>query len=196
MQLLIYVEAITKYDIYLSFQLIYSKFQMWRLFTNLFYFGDISIISLFSITMLYRCSRRLEEHTFRNNAADYLFFLLIGVTVMSTVSYLIELTVLSKSFLTMLLYLWSRYNRNMVLLLFGFIPMKAPYITWFFVLLDVIMGEPIAYDILGIAIGHLFYFFNDIYPKLPQSQGKKIFKAPKLFTKMIEAIIPSNHNAT
>ena len=178
LHLLIHIQAITKYDVYFNLDLITSKFQVlavfviltltsckiWRFFTNIVYFEDMHIVTFFCILFLYahfflcdfflkelaryRCSKKLEQQIFKNNIADYLFFLLTGITVMTVrrhwnnIFYLIILikaygiymgfTNLSKPFLTMLLYLWSRYNRNAVFLVLGIFPIKAPYITWYF----------------------------------------------------------------
>jgi len=129
-QLLVYIQAISKYDLYFSLSHIFGKFQIWRLFTSFLYLGDSdSIQTFFSLMMLFQCSTRLEERTFRNKAADYLYFLLLGVTVMIGYASIVGFTNLSKSFLTMLLYVWSRYNQDVIMLIFGFLPIKAPYIT-------------------------------------------------------------------
>lgn len=48
----------------------------------------------------------------------------------------------------------------------------------FFVLMDIIMGEPVSYDILGIVIGHCFYFVHEIVPKLPLTKGCKVIRTP------------------
>jgi len=188
LQLLVYLGALTKYDIYFNLNFIFNKFQVWRIFTNFLYFGDGGLLTFFSLLMLYRCSKRLEEHTFRNKIADYVYFLFLGITIMTVYGSFGGFTSLSRSFLTMLLYLWSRYNQNVVLLIFGFVPMKAPYITWFFILVDIMIGESIAYDVLGIAISHSFYFFHEVYPKLPLSKGKQVLKTPTLLVKLIDSL--------
>jgi len=185
---LTYINMVSPYDLFFSPHLIFSKNQFWRLYTNIFYFGDDGIFVFFQLLMIYRCSKRLEEHTFRNKAADYIYFLLCGMTLMTLYGSIAGFTTHSRSFLTMLLYFWSRYNQNVVLLVFGFVPMKAPYITWFFVLFDVIAGKSIAADILGIVIAHGFYFFYEVYPKLPLSIGKQVLKTPVFLEKIVNVL--------
>jgi len=185
---LIHIQAITKYDVYFNLDLITSKFQIWRIFTNIVYFEDIHIVTFFCILFLYRCSKKLEQQIFKNNIADYLFFLLTGITIMTLYGIYMGFTNLSKPFLTMLLYLWSRYNRNAIFLVLGIFPIKAPYITWFSMLMNIKRGEPISYDVIGIGIAHIFYFFHEVYPKLPQSKGVRVLKTPQLFVKLINAL--------
>jgi len=186
-QLLVYIQAISKYDLYFSLSHIFGKFQIWRLFTSFLYLGDSdSIQTFFSLMMLFQCSTRLEERTFRNKAADYLYFLLLGVTVMIGYASIVGFTNLSKSFLTMLLYVWSRYNQDVIMLIFGFLPIKAPYITWVYIVVDIILEEFIAYDILGVFIAHVFYFLYEIYPRLPLSKGLRAIKTPNFLVKFVD----------
>lgn len=42
----------------------------------------------------------------------------------------LDVYLLSEAFLTMILYIWSRRNKNAVLHIFGLFPLKAPYVTW------------------------------------------------------------------
>ena len=105
---------------------------------------------------------------------------------------ILDVYLLSEAFLTMILYIWSRRNKNTVLHIFGLFPLKAPYVTWFifivnidllgiqrfFVLLQLLLGEGILSDLLGIIIGHIYYFFVDIYPKLPLSKDCKVLDPP------------------
>lgn len=45
--------------------------------------------------------------------------------------------------------------------------------------LQLLIGEGVENDLLGIGIGHFYYFFEDIYGKLPLSQGVKVLKTPQ-----------------
>lgn len=40
------------------------------------------------------------------------------------------------------------------------------------------IGESLLNDILGIIVGHVYYFLTDVYPKLPLSVGTKILDPP------------------
>ena len=64
--------------------------------------------------------------------------------------------------------------------IFGLIPLKAPYLSWFFVVMKLMIGESIRSDIVGIMIGHTFYFMTDVLPKLPHFKGLQPLKTPKL----------------
>lgn len=40
------------------------------------------------------------------------------------------------------------------------------------------IGESIIGDLLGIIIGHIYYFFSEIYPKWEMSEDVRIFRTP------------------
>jgi len=60
----------------------------------------------------------------------------------------------------------------------GVFPLKAPYLTWFFMLLNIMVGESIKSDLIGILIGHFYYYMTEILPKLPQFKNKQPFATP------------------
>lgn len=52
--------------------------QVWRLFTNFFFFGAVSLDFLFHMFFLVRYCRQLEEGSFRGRTADFLVMMLFG----------------------------------------------------------------------------------------------------------------------
>jgi len=56
--------------------------QIWRLFTNFFFFGMFSVDFLFHMYFLVRYSRLLEDGHFRGRTADFVFMLSLGATAM------------------------------------------------------------------------------------------------------------------
>jgi len=76
--LAIHLDIIKIMDIYLNFQLVYEKYEVWRLFTNFLFFGYISLSFIFHMIFLVRHSTLLEEGAFRGKTADFLFMYLFG----------------------------------------------------------------------------------------------------------------------
>jgi Derlin-2/3 len=86
---------------------------------------------------------------------------------------------MSESLITMILYLWGRRNHAVQVGFLGVIPLRAPYICFFFLFLDFMLNHMVIDQIFGIFVGHVFYFFRFIYPKLPLSKDKKPFETPE-----------------
>ncbi|KAF6155583.1 hypothetical protein GIB67_004577 [Kingdonia uniflora] len=79
------------------------------------------------------------------------------------------------SLVFMLLYVWSREFPNAQVNIYGLVSLKAFYLPWAMLALDVIFGSPIMPDLLGIMAGHLYYFLTVLYPL---SSEKHILKTP------------------
>lgn len=59
-------------------------------------------------------------------------------------------------------------------------PVQAPYLPFLLALLSLLVGWNMADHLVGIAVGHFYYFFEDVYPLLPTSKGFRIFRTPRI----------------
>jgi Derlin-2/3 len=76
---------------------------------------------------------------------------------------------------TALVYLWSRLNPSVRLSLFGVVTITAPYLPYALVMLSWALASSwnaVIGDLLGIIVGHVWYFFNRIW-KEELGSGKK-----------------------
>ncbi|PKI39232.1 hypothetical protein CRG98_040361 [Punica granatum] len=71
-------------------------------------------------------------------------------------------------------YLW--------MLIFGAISLLGFYLPWAMLALDLIFGDPLMPDILGMVVGHLYYFLTVLHPL---SGGKFILKTPLWVHKIV-----------
>ena len=78
----------------------------------------------------------------------------------------------------MVLYLWGRRNPHSVLSLFGLLQFNAPFLPWVFLIFAYLLGQSISSDLMGILAGHIYYFFEDVYPKYYPE--RKILKTPSV----------------
>jgi len=76
----------------------------------------------------------------------------------------------------MLVYVWARRNPFVQMNFFGLLPFRAPYLPWVLVAFSVLLGNTVMVDILGIGIGHLYFFLEDVFPNQPG--GKKLLATP------------------
>ncbi|XP_068767834.1 derlin-3 isoform X2 [Struthio camelus] len=135
------LEFITPFQLYFNPDLIFRKFQIWRLITNFLFFGPLGFSFFFNMIFLYRYCRMLEEGSFRGRTADFVFMFLFG----------------------------------------GFL-MTAPFLPWVLMGFSLLLGNSIIIDLLGIAVGHIYYFLEDVFPNQPG--GKKLLLTPG-FLKMV-----------
>ncbi|XP_018333552.1 derlin-2-like isoform X3 [Agrilus planipennis] len=52
----------------------------------------------------------------------------------------------------------------------------APYLPWVLLAFSLLLGNAVYVDLLGIAVGHVYYFIEDVFPS--QRGGFKILKTP------------------
>lgn len=105
-----------------------------------------------------RYSRMLEENSFANRRADYLWLLLVSSTLLLILSPLATLPFLGSPLAFVLVYIWSRRNRHVRLSLFGVLVITAPYLPWSLVAFGWVLNgsaKAVAGDLLGVCVGHL-----------------------------------------
>lgn len=150
--------------------------QYWRLITTFLFFGPVGFNFLFNIIFTYRYCRMLEEEFYRNRTVDFFYMFLVGAVLMSMIAYFVNLLFLGHAFTMMLVYIWSRRNPNIRMNFFGLVTFQAPYLPWVLLTFSLLLGSPTVVDIIGIAVGHFYFFFEDVFPTQPH--GFRLLKTP------------------
>eukprot|EP01113_Clastostelium_recurvatum_P013192 TRINITY_DN1694_c0_g2_i1.p1 TRINITY_DN1694_c0_g2~~TRINITY_DN1694_c0_g2_i1.p1 ORF type:complete len:242 (-),score=26.51 TRINITY_DN1694_c0_g2_i1:102-827(-) len=159
-----------------NYHLVFHKFQIWRLITCIPFLGGLGWGFLLNMYYLYSYSKNLEMSTFLKSVADYVFMLLIGSVLLLVFAFFADRRVVGKGLIMMILYVWSRKNANVeVSFMFG-IRFKAPYLPWVLIFLDIVLGGDLVLDLVGIAIGHLYFYLDEIYPLT--RGGRRLLKTP------------------
>jgi Derlin-2/3 len=171
------LEVVSPLKLYLSWTRI--PVQPWRLLTNFTFFGpSISLDFIFHVFFLARYSRLLEETTFRGRSADYAWFLLVCGTLLTLTAPFVNVLFMGPSLTFAMVYLWSRRNESVSLSFLGLVNFSAPFLPWLLLLFTVLFGASATVDLLGIAVGHVYYFLSDVYPSLT---GCRLLETPRWF---------------
>ncbi|KAM3270361.1 derlin-1 [Capsicum chacoense] len=171
-------------DIALLYELVFSNFQVWRLITNFFFLGTFSINFGIRLLMIARYGVQLESGPFQRRTADFLWMMIFGaltLLALSAISFF-RSPFLGISLVFMLLYVWSREFPSANINIYGLVTLKAFYLPWAMLGLDVIFGSPIMPDLLGIVAGHLYYFLTVLHPL---ATGKNFLKTPIWVHKLV-----------
>ncbi|OAD03589.1 hypothetical protein MUCCIDRAFT_142580 [Mucor lusitanicus CBS 277.49] len=171
-------------QLWLNYESIAHDFQWWRLITNFFYFGPLSIDFGFHIFFLARYSRMMEEGFFRNKPADYVWLMVFSASVLLVISIIVpfaSLPFMGSALSFTMVYIWARRNPYVRLNFLGLLVFTAPYLPWVLLIFSLCLGGQIPTgDILGVLVGHIYYFFEDVWPRDPVSQGKKWLATPRI----------------
>ncbi|KAJ3499639.1 hypothetical protein NLG97_g177 [Lecanicillium saksenae] len=158
--------------------------QYWRLVTSFLYFGPFSINLLFNIYFLQRYSRLVEESSGRS-PAHFSWLLLYAMVSLVILSPLVSLPFLGHPLSSTLVYIWSRRNPDTQIGFLGVLVFTAPYLPWVLMGFSLIMHGNVPKDeIMGVVIGHIWYFFSDVYP--PLHNGSRPLDPPAWWRRLFE----------
>lgn len=169
------LEIITPYNIYFNAWLILQKMELWRLFTNFFFFGSLGLDFVFHMFFLVKYCKALEEGSFRSKSADFFWMLLFGGTLLTLVAPFVNIQFLGSSLTFMMVYVWGRRHQHVNLSFLGIFNFTAPYLPWVLLGFSVILGSSPVVDLLGMVAGHAYYFLEDVYPRMT---GRRPLKTP------------------
>ncbi|CAK69608.1 unnamed protein product (macronuclear) [Paramecium tetraurelia] len=117
-------------------------------------------------------------HTFAG-FANYLYYLLLNFIVITLLGLWMNEYSLTEFLIEALMYVWGRKNEQRPLLFLFFIQIQAQYMVWFLLFLNLISGKSIQSNLVGVMIGHTFYYFAFIVPNLPRFKGLQLLSTPK-----------------
>ena len=65
----------------------------------------------------------------------------------------------------MMVYIWSQRNQH-IRVIFFFVPFSAPFLPWVLLGLSVLLGNSPTIDLMGISVGHLYFYLEDVLPEV------------------------------
>ncbi|XP_066871841.1 derlin-3 isoform X8 [Kogia breviceps] len=83
---------------------------------------------------------------------------------------------LGQALTAMLVYVWSRRSPRVRVNFFGLLTFQAPFLPWALMGFSMLLGNSILVDLLGIVVGHIYYFLEDVFPNQPG--GKRLLLTP------------------
>jgi len=169
--ILVQCKVLTPFQLFYSFRSVYYKSQYWRLLSTFIYFGPPSLDLLFHVFFLQRYSRLLEQGS-GPSPATFSWLLLYATASLLTLSTMtISLPFLGSALSSTLVYIWSRRNPDTRLSFLGIFVFNAPWLPWVLMAFSLCMHGTIPRDeILGVVVGHVWYFFADVWPGLHDGQ--------------------------
>lgn len=178
------LDLISPFHLYFNLSLV-REGQVWRLFTNFLYFGNLSLDFLFHMYFLVRYCRLLEEGTFRGRTADFIFMIFLGASMITCIAPFVRPSIpfLGSSLTFMMVYVWGRRNEHVRLTFLNLFPFTAPYLPWVLLTFSMVLGNPATIDVIGIVVGHTYYFLEFVFPVVAEARGwplRRLLHTPAL----------------
>ena len=190
--ILVWTGLITTLDIYLNYTLIIKRFQIWRILTSFFYFGELSLSLVFSMVVFFRDSKDLEKKIFHGNCADYLYFLFFCMIFLLFLSIFTKPVFLSSSLNFAMMYYWGRKSKTTNVEFMGVFTFRAPYLPWFYLVISFLLESDFKNDLYGLLIGHLYFYLKEILPRMKSINNIKILETPKFFVRLCDKLNINN----
>jgi Derlin-2/3 len=168
-----------------------TKFHVWRLVTPFLFAGTFGINFVIHLFVLYENCRRYEANPWNTGAggtsADFLYMVVLGCAMFILLAVFerslgLGMQIMSEPILYYILYVWSRKEPDNVVNMWGF-KFKALYLPWVYMGLRVLMSGSITHMLVGVAVGHIYYFLVDV---VPNTHGITLIKTPMWCVSVIE----------
>ncbi|KAI6247279.1 Derlin-2 [Erysiphe necator] len=190
---LVQCQIVTPFQLFYSVRTVFFKAQYWRLLTTFLYFGPLSLDLVFHIFFLTRYSRLLEESSGRS-PAHFSWLLLYSTTFLILMSPMLSMPFLGQPLSSTFVYIWSRRNPETRLSFLGLLVFTAPYLPWVLMGFSLVVHGMIPKDeLMGVVVGHIWYFYNDVYP--PLHNGRKPLDPPTWWRRIFEGRIQREETA-
>ena len=192
------LEIISPLSLYFNFKLIVGKGEIWRLFTNFVFFGMPGLDFLFHMYFLLRYCKLLEDNSFRGRTADFLYLLMFGMFSMSLIAPFLNIPFYGSSLTFMMVYIWARRNEHVRMSFLGLFPFQASYLPWVLLSFSLLLTggsatQSVIVDSIGIVVGHVYFFVDDILPEIARIRGYErsvvSLRAPRFFKALVNSVI-------
>ncbi|KTF93903.1 hypothetical protein cypCar_00001874 [Cyprinus carpio] len=149
------------------------------------YFNPDLILKKYQVSTVETCCV-YDNHFNKNMATDHKLLVFWASWIQLLVQHdfslfglFANLFFLGQAFTIMLVYIWSRRNPYVRMNFFGLLNFQAPFLPWVLMGFSLLLGNSIVIDLLGIGVGHIYYFLEDVFPNQPG--GRKLLTTPGIF---------------
>ena len=110
------------------------------------------------------------------------------MAILSCIGPFVNILFLSNALSFVMTYYWGRKSKNLFVNFMGIITMRAPYLPWFYLGLSLLLDSDFKVDLIGIVVGHFYFFIKDILPRIKSWKGLNLFKTPYILTWICEKL--------
>ncbi|XP_024993356.1 derlin-1-like [Cynara cardunculus var. scolymus] len=163
---------------------VFKKLQIWRVLTNFLFIGSFSLSFAFRLWIILRYGVSLERGPFDKRTADYVWMFFFGAFSLLAVAAIpfFWFPFMGSSLVFMIVYVWSRELPNTRVNIQGLVELKGFYLPWAMVAIDMVIGKQLMPSLLGIGVGHLYYFLTVLHPL---AGGSNFCKTPFWVHKLV-----------
>ena len=122
------------------------------------------------------CSLRLETGVFDGRPADYFFMLLFNWMLAIIVALFMSIPFIMDPMVMSILYVWCQLNKDTIVNFWFGTQFKAMYLPWVLFGFNMIIAGGGVMELVGILIGHMYFFLMFKYPQVRGKLWPSVFK--------------------
>lgn len=100
-----------------------------------------------------------------------------AVVAIQVAAYFLELVILGMPLIMMMIYYWSKLQPNVPMTFMFGLKFESKWFPWVLVAFTTLTGGNPLFELLGIAVGHVYFFLNDMYPRI--NNGRVLLRTPQ-----------------
>lgn len=157
----------------------YKLLQLWRPMTAVFFYPlnpNTGFNFMLNCFFLYNYSLRLETDHFKQKPGDYLYLLFFNWILCVIIGLVVQLPILMDPMVLSVLYVWCKLNKDVIVNFWFGTRFKAMYLPWVLLGMNLILSSGSIFAIVGILVGHAYYFLKFIYPQ--ELGGPSLIETP------------------
>lgn len=196
LSLLVQCDILTPYQLFFSWHTAFRKAQYWRFATTFLFFGKLSVDFLFHLFFMSRYSRMLEE-SYARRTVEFAWMMGIMSAGLLLLSPFAPDPFLGSPLSFTLTYIWSRRHSAVEMSFLGLFNFSAAWLPVVLIGFSVVVNSRIpTADILGLIVGHAYYFLEDVWPEYEASGGKHWLGCPTILKRLAGQVEegPSAHD--
>lgn len=186
------VTILTYLDFISPYNLIYSwphlkRLELWRAVSTFVYWGPATLDVLIHQIFMLKYSVMLEDSC--SDPAEFLYMLLVGMGLILGIGSVLNMSKLSSSLSTYLIYIWCKKNPLIMVQYMNILNIPAYYTPCLMLLFSFLLEKKVPQnDIVGIIAGHTYFYLKSVHAK---TSGKDVLATPKLLKLLFQRNRPA-----
>lgn len=168
--------------------MVVEKLELWRFLTCFIFFGKFSFGFLMQMFILSRFSAAMETDPYRTShvggTTDFAFALLLMASMCLVAAWAMDMFFMGPTLVFAVLYLWSKRNPEAPTSIWGF-RFKGAQLPWALIAFNVLIGGSPVGDLIGVFVGHVYYFLVEVYPL--SNGGAQVIKTPAFLIRLVDS---------
>ena len=157
--------------------------QVWRIFTSLFFLGELKVSLLINVVMAFTSIKTLEESQYTNRLGTLVFTFILVAFFVQVLSGILGSYSICRSMMQAFGYIFSKMFPSQRIVLMMIFPIEVRYLPFAYLVIDLLNKHSIIPALIGIVSGHIVFFLLFLLPIILR---RPILKTPAILVRLFD----------